>query len=108
MKYLRRLVFLFANPMALERQHITRFYCQPFRLFPFFLGCGLDGVETTEDGIVPSVSSEALEEESTDSDVKVGVLDEGVKDLKNEFLSHRSHPSHPSDRQKQFGNTRSG
>ena len=41
---------------------------------------GLDGVETSEDGIVPSVSSEALEEESTDSDVKVGVLDEGVKD----------------------------
>mgnify|MGYP000308518033 FL=1 len=27
------------------------------------------------------MSSEALEEESTDSDVKVGVLDEGVKDL---------------------------
>ena len=26
------------------------------------------------------MSSEALEEESTDSDVKVGVLDEGVKD----------------------------
>ena len=46
-----------------------------------YLGCGLDGVETSEDGIVPSVSSEALEEESTDSDVKVGVLDEGVKDL---------------------------
>ena len=45
-----------------------------------YLGCGLDGVETSEDGIVPSVSSEALEEESTDSDVKVGVLDEGVKD----------------------------
>ena len=34
-----------------------------------YLGCGLDGVETSEDGIVPSVSSEALEEESTDSDV---------------------------------------
>lgn len=46
-----------------------------------YLGCGLDGVETSEDGIVSSVSSEALEEESTDSDVKVGVLDEGVKDL---------------------------
>ena len=46
-----------------------------------YLGCGLDGVETSEDGIVPSVSSEALEEESTDSDVKVGVLDEGVKKL---------------------------
>ena len=45
-----------------------------------YLGCGLDGVETSEDGIVSSVSSEALEEESTDSDVKVGVLDEGVKD----------------------------
>ncbi len=27
------------------------------------------------------MSSEALEEESTDSDVKVGVLDKGVKDL---------------------------
>ena len=35
-----------------------------------YLGCGLDGVETSEDGIVSSVSSEALEEESTDSDVK--------------------------------------
>ena len=46
-----------------------------------YLGCGLDGVETSEDGIVSSVSSEALEEESTDSDVKVGVLDEGMKDL---------------------------
>ena len=31
-----------------------------------YLGCGLDGVETSEDGIVSSVSSEALEEESTD------------------------------------------
>lgn len=46
-----------------------------------YLSCGLDGVETSEDGIVPSVSSEAVEEESSDSDVKVGVLDEGVKDL---------------------------
>ena len=46
-----------------------------------YLNCGLDGTETSEDGIVPSVSSEAFEEESTDSDVKVGVLDEGVKDL---------------------------
>ena len=44
-----------------------------------YLSCGLDGVKTSEDGIVPSVSSEAVEEESTD--VKVGVLDEGVKDL---------------------------
>lgn len=46
-----------------------------------YLSCGLDGVETSEDGIVPSVSSEAVEEESSDSDVKVGVLDEGVKNL---------------------------
>ena len=46
-----------------------------------YLNCGLDGTETSEDGIVPFVSSEAFEEESTDSDVKVGVLDEGVKDL---------------------------
>ena len=50
-----------------------------------YLSCGLDGVETSEDGIVPSVSSEALEEESksTDSDVNVGILDEadGTSDV---------------------------
>lgn len=44
-----------------------------------YLSRGRDRVETSEDGIVPSVSSEAVEEESSDSDVKVGVLDEGVK-----------------------------
>ena len=32
-----------------------------------YLSCGLDGMETSEDGIVPSVSSEAVEEESSDS-----------------------------------------
>lgn len=46
-----------------------------------YLSRGRDGVETSEDGIVPSVSSEAVEEESTDSEVNVGILDEGVEAL---------------------------
>ena len=46
-----------------------------------YLSRGRDGVETSEDGIVPSVSSGAVEEESTDSEVNVGILDEGVEAL---------------------------
>lgn len=46
-----------------------------------YLSCGPDGAETSEDGIVPSVSSGAVEEESADSDVNVGILDEGVEAL---------------------------
>ena len=46
-----------------------------------YLNCGRDGVETSEDGIIPSVSCESLEEESADSDVNVGILDKGVEAL---------------------------
>ena len=46
-----------------------------------YLSCGPDGAETSEDGIVPSVSSGAVEEESADSEVNVGILDEGVEAL---------------------------
>ena len=46
-----------------------------------YLNCGRDGVETSEDGILPSVSGESVEEKSTDSEVNVGILDESVEAL---------------------------
>ena len=46
-----------------------------------YLSCRRDGAETSEDGIVPSVSSESVEEENTDSEINVGILDEGVETL---------------------------